>query len=48
MPEPASDLAVARRTEEETMANVICVLYDDPVGGYPTSYARDALPQLER
>jgi formate dehydrogenase len=27
---------------------VICVLYDDPVGGYPTSYARDALPTLER
>ena len=28
------------------MAKVICVLYDDPVGGYPTSYAREALPQL--
>jgi formate dehydrogenase len=28
------------------MAKVICVLYDDPVGGYPTSYAREGLPQL--
>jgi len=28
------------------MAKVVCVLYDDPVGGLPTSYARDALPQL--
>ena len=23
------------------MAKVICVLYDDPVDGYPQSYARD-------
>lgn len=30
------------------MAKVICVLYDDPVTGYPTSYARDDLPQPER
>jgi formate dehydrogenase len=30
------------------MANVLCVLYDDPVGGYPTSYARDAIPKIER
>jgi formate dehydrogenase len=30
------------------MAKVLCVLYDDPVGGYPTSYARDDIPKLER
>jgi formate dehydrogenase len=30
------------------MAKVICVLYDDPVGGYPKFYARDDLPKLER
>ena len=30
------------------MAKVLCVLYDDPVDGYPTSYARDRLPALER
>lgn len=30
------------------MAKVVCVLYDDPVEGYPTSYARDGLPRLDR
>ena len=30
------------------MAKVLCVLYDDPVDGYPTSYARDAIPAIER
>ena len=30
------------------MAKVLCVLYDDPVGGYPSSYPRDGLPALER
>jgi formate dehydrogenase len=30
------------------MAKVICVLYDDPVRGYPKSYARDDVPKLER
>lgn len=30
------------------MAKILCVLYDDPVNGYPTSYARDDLPKLER
>jgi formate dehydrogenase len=30
------------------MAKVLCVLYDDPVDGYPASYARDDLPQLEQ
>jgi formate dehydrogenase len=30
------------------MAKVICVLYDDPVGGYPKSYPRDDVPKLER
>jgi len=28
------------------MAKVLCVLYDDPVDGYPTSYARDDIPQI--
>src|SRR5258707_1366046 len=26
------------------MAKVLCVLYDDPVGGYPETYARDDIP----
>jgi formate dehydrogenase len=30
------------------MAKVLCVLYDDPVDGYPPSYARDDVPQVER
>jgi formate dehydrogenase len=29
------------------MAKVVCVLYDDPIYGYPTSYARDDLPRLD-
>jgi formate dehydrogenase len=30
------------------MAKVLCVLYDDPIDGYPNSYARDDLPHIER
>ena len=29
------------------MAKVLCVLYDDPVDGYPTSYARDGIPRVD-
>src|ERR1035438_10127417 len=28
------------------MANVLCVLYDDPVDGYPPAYARDTVPHI--
>ncbi|MFC7641922.1 NAD-dependent formate dehydrogenase [Streptosporangium lutulentum] len=28
------------------MAKVLCVLYDDPIDGYPKTYARDDLPTL--
>ena len=28
------------------MAKVLCVLYDDPVDGYPDTYARDAIPVI--
>jgi formate dehydrogenase len=28
------------------MAKVLCVLYDDPVDGYPPSYARDDVPRI--
>ena len=28
------------------MATVLCVLYDDPVEGFPPSYARDDIPKL--
>jgi formate dehydrogenase len=30
------------------MAKVVCVLYEDPIGGPPRSYARDGLPKIER
>src|SRR2546426_11899268 len=30
------------------MANILCVLYDDPVEGHPTLYARDDIPRIER
>src|ERR1700710_317054 len=29
------------------MANVVCVLYDDPVEGYPPTYARDEVSAIE-
>ena len=30
------------------MAKVLCVLYEDPVNGYPESYARDSIPEVAR
>jgi len=30
------------------MAKVLCVLYDDPVDGYPKSYARDDIPKITK
>jgi formate dehydrogenase len=30
------------------MTNIICILYDDPVSGYPPSYARDSVPTIEQ
>jgi formate dehydrogenase len=30
------------------MATVLCVLYDDPVDGYPPSYPRDGVPAIEQ
>jgi len=29
------------------MAKILCVLYDDPVSGYPSSYARDGIPAID-
>lgn len=29
------------------MAKVLCILYDDPVTGYPKSYARDGIPVIK-
>jgi formate dehydrogenase len=30
------------------MAHVLCVLYDDPVDGYPPAYSRDEIPHIDR
>lgn len=30
------------------MAKILCVLYADPVNGYPKTYARDEIPTLEK
>ena len=27
---------------------ILCVLYPDPVGGYPPKYARDSIPALSQ
>src|SRR5882757_9660315 len=29
------------------MAKILCVLYDDPIDGYPKSYPRDDLPKID-
>lgn len=30
------------------MAKILCVLYDDPITGYPKSYAKDDIPVIEK
>jgi formate dehydrogenase len=40
--------ASVRSERRAIMSKVLCVLYDDPVDGYPKSYARDDIPQLDR
>jgi len=32
---------------EEAMAKILCVLYDDPITGYPKSYARADVPKID-
>ncbi len=41
-------LSIHRARRKPAIAKVLCVLYDDPVDGYPKSYARDDIPKLER
>jgi len=36
------------RSTTQANAKVLLALYDDPVGGYPKSYARDDLPKLDK
>jgi formate dehydrogenase len=37
-----------QNSQSSPMAKIICVLYDDPVSGYPKSYPRTDLPKIER
>jgi formate dehydrogenase len=30
------------------MAKIVCVLYPDPVDGYPPKYLRDSIPSLQQ
>src|SRR5918999_1492747 len=54
MDEPSGITAVHPRRRDandlrvHVMATVLCVLYDDPVDGYPPAYARDGIPAIER
>jgi formate dehydrogenase len=34
-------------SEANEMSKVLCVLYDDPVDGYPKTYARDVIPNIQ-
>jgi formate dehydrogenase len=33
--------------EKEAMAKILCVLYDDPITGFPNSYARNDIPRID-
>src|SRR5690349_21235839 len=37
-----------RNAKGGLMATILCVLYDDPADGQPSSYARDDVPTIER
>jgi formate dehydrogenase len=39
-----SELVMSK--EETPMATVLCVLYEDPIRGYPKAYARDSIPTI--
>src|ERR1700730_17932341 len=45
---PVRLLAGGPASKENDMAKILCVLYDDPVTGYPKSYARDSVPKIDR
>src|SRR5258708_10515937 len=45
---PGQALLPGASGTECAMAKILCVLYDDPVTGYPPTYARDAVPTIDR
>jgi len=42
----ASEGIARFQQQRRNFAKVVCVLYDDPKGGYPTSYPRDDVPRI--
>jgi formate dehydrogenase len=46
--EGAASRRILLNQEGWNMAKIVCVLYDDPVDGYPTRYARDDLPRIDK
>jgi formate dehydrogenase len=43
----AESVGRIQKRKSRIMAKVVCVLYDDPIDGYPKTYARDGLPHLD-
>jgi len=41
-------MRTAQTKEVDAVAKIVCVLYPDPVDGYPTSYPRSDVPKVER
>jgi formate dehydrogenase len=42
-----SNSAPMKTAKEKSSSKVLCVLYDDPVNGFPSSYPRDDIPKLK-
>lgn len=42
----AAPLSRAFRTSAPAQAKIVCVLYPDPIEGYPPKYARDDIPKI--
>jgi len=41
-------MASSREKQKADKQKIVCVLYDDPVDGYPPKYAREEIPRLSR
>ena len=44
---PSANKGRASKEKEMKMAKILCVLYDDPVDGYPKAYARDDIDSAQ-
>ncbi|HEX5766489.1 MAG TPA: NAD-dependent formate dehydrogenase [Woeseiaceae bacterium] len=45
---PVGNLKEEEMVNSNAKQKILCVLYDDPVDGYPPKYARDDIPKLSR